>query len=189
MQFFENFLSKEQQDAIEKAMMELPWYFNVIEGDIKDTSKDTPTYFVNMIGCEKHGTTGNDVKPFVPLLLKLEQMTGRSYKERISRIKANFYTKRVDFPENHHHKPHIDFYNEETKKGDEGEVFLYYANTSDGDTFFFKEDVIDPKQYTITKRMPHIKGTAVLFDNKVLHASSSPRKSEYRMNINFVFRK
>lgn len=189
MQFFENFLSKEQQDAIEKAMMELPWYFNVIEGDIKDTSKDTPTYFVNMIGCEKHGTTGNDVKPFVPLLLKLEQMTGRSYKERISRIKANFYTKRVDFPENHHHKPHIDFYNEETKKGDEGEVFLYYANTSDGDTFFFKEDVVDPKQYTITKKIPHVKGTAVLFDNKVLHASSSPRKSEYRMNINFVFRK
>lgn len=189
MHLFENFMTPDEADKIETAMLALPWYFNTIEGNLSNASQDTPVYFVNLIGCESHGTTSDDIKPFVPLILKLEKITGRSFKERISRVKANLYTKRPDFPENFHHKPHLDFYNEETKLGDEGEVFLYYGNTSDGDTYFFNEKRIDTKTLTITDQFPHIKGNGLLFDNTILHASSSPKISEYRMNINFVFRK
>lgn len=189
MRFFENFLSKEQEDNIEKAMLKLPWYFNTIEDDINDITDKTPVYFVNLIGCESHGTSANDIKPFVPILQKLEELTGQEYMNRICRVKANMYTRRPDFAEGHHHKPHLDFYNKDTRLGDEGEVFLYYANNSDGDTFFFEEKHIDARNPTIMKRVPHKKGTALLFDNRTLHASSSPRVSEYRVNINFVFKK
>lgn len=188
MRFFENFLTKEQEDSIEKAMLKLPWYFNTIEDDINDISAKTPVYFVNVLGCESHGTTADDIKPFVPILARLEQITKKSYINRIARVKANLYTRRPDFKEGHFHKPHLDFYNKDTKLGDSGEVFLYYANTSDGDTFFFNEKRIDAENPTVMKKIPHRKGTALLFDNRTLHASSSPRTSEYRMNINFVFR-
>jgi hypothetical protein len=189
MQLFENFLSKEQEDSIEMAMLKLPWYFNTIENDLNDISDSTPVYFVNLIGCESHGTTADDIKPFVVLLKKLEELTGREYMSRICRVKANLYTRRPDFAEGHYHKPHLDFYNNDTKLGDEGEIFLYYANDSDGDTVFFEEKRIDAENPTIIKRSPHKKGTALLFDNRTLHASSNPRVSEYRVNINFVFKK
>lgn len=188
MRFFENFLTKEQEDNIEKAMLKLPWYFNSIEDDINDITTDKPVYFVNLLGCEPHGTSAEDIKPFVPILVALERVTGKSYMDRIARVKANLYTRRPDFAENHYHKPHLDFYDNETKLGDPGEIFLYYANTSDGDTFFFDEKRIDTQNPTLNKQVPHKKGTALLFDNRTLHASSSPRISEYRLNINFVFK-
>ena len=188
MQFFSNFLDKKTEDEIETSMLKLPWYFNTIEDDIRDISSKTPTYFVNLLGCEKHGTSSEDIKPFVPLLFKLEELTKQSYINRIVRVKANLYTRRPDFEENHFHKPHLDLYNKETMEGDDGEIFLYYANTSDGDTVFVNEGLAS-NTFTVKKRIPHIKGTAVLFDNRQVHASSSPRISEYRMNINFVFRK
>lgn len=188
MKLFENFLTRQEENDIEKAMLKLPWYFNTIEDDINDITKKTPTYFVNVLGCENHGNSSEDIKPFVPLLFKLEEMTKRQYINRIVRVKANLYTRRPDFEENHFHKPHLDLYNKETMIGDDGEVFLYYANTSDGDTVFVNEGLAS-NEFTVKKRIPHIKGTAVLFDNKQVHASSSPRLSEYRININFVFRK
>lgn len=189
MQLFEKFLTKEQEDAIERAMLQLPWYFTTIEDDMNDISDNTPVYFVNLIGCSPHGTTADDIKPFVPILQRLEELTGREYMNRICRVKANLYTKRPDLREGHYHKPHLDFYNNDTKLGDEGEVFLYYANDSDGDTFFFEEKRIDTENPTLIRRVPHRKGTALLFDNRTLHASSSPRVTEYRVNINFVFKK
>lgn len=188
MQFFKDFLDKKIQDDIEKAMLKLPWYFNTIEDDLGDISSKTPIYFVNLLGCESHGTSSQDIKQFVPLLFKLEEMTKRKYIDRIVRVKANLYTRRPDFEKNHFHKPHIDLYNKETMIGDEGEVFLYYANTSDGDTVFMNEG-LSSSTFTEKNRVPHIKGTALLFDNKIVHASASPRESEYRININFVFRK
>ena len=124
MQFFSNFLDKKTEDEIETSMLKLPWYFNTIEDDIRDISSKTPTYFVNLLGCEKHGTSSEDIKPFVPLLFKLEELTKRSYINRIVRVKANLYTRRPDFEENHFHKPHLDLYNKETMEGDEGEIFL-----------------------------------------------------------------
>ena len=189
MRFFDNFIHNEAQDKIEHAMFKMPWYFNTVDDDIKTISNDNAPYFVNLLGCEAHGTTADDIRPFVPLIIQLEKVTGKSYSDRIVRVKANLYTKRNEFPEDAYHKPHLDLYNKDTDLGDEGEIFLYYVNTADGDTFFFNEKKQGQKDYTINKRVPHIKGTAMLFDNTIVHASSSPRFSEYRMNINFVFKK
>jgi len=186
---FENFVPQKVHDDIEKAMLKMPWYFNTIENDIYSITTQTPTYFVNLIGCEQHGTTASDAKPFIPLLKRLEEVTGRSYIDRIVRMKANLYTRRPDFAEGHHHLPHLDIFDNETKLGDPGEILLYYANDSDGDTAFFEEKRIDTKNPTLTGKLPHKKGMAILFDNTILHASASPRIAEYRMNVNFVFRR
>ena len=71
---------------------------------------------------------------------------------------------------------------------DPGEIFLYYANESDGDTFFFNEN-FGAKEYTVLKRSSPKKGKGVLFDNSIVHASSPPRLHERRMTLNFVFAK
>ena len=71
---------------------------------------------------------------------------------------------------------------------DAGEIFLYYVDDSDGDTFFFNEK-FGASEYTVMNRYSPKKGKGVLFDNSIVHASSPPRLHERRMTLNFVFKK
>lgn len=73
-----------------------------------------------------------------------------------------------------HHVPHVDYYMEH-------KTLLYYVNDSDGETYFFNE-----KLATTDKIQPE-KGKAVLFDGRILHASSSPIKNNRRIVINYNF--
>lgn len=61
-------------------------------------------------------------------------------------------------------------------------VCLYYVNDSDGDTFFFDDD------NQIIERITPKKGRMVIFDGSILHASSMPVQSDYRisLNINYI---
>lgn len=195
MEVFANFLSKELEDSIEQSAFNLPWYFSKHTSELDSLSDyhkipntlDTP-YFVNLLGCHDHGTSADDVRLFVPIIRKLEEKSGRSFLPRIQRIKANFYPRRVDYPEGFYHEPHVDMWDEENKCADEGEIFLYYPNDSDGHTYFFKEP-FGAKEYTVANAFYPIKGMGVLFDNSNVHASSPPRVSEHRITLNFVFKK
>ena len=61
-------------------------------------------------------------------------------------------------------------------------VGLYYVNDSDGDTFFFDNDL-----NVIHKETPE-KGKIILFDGKHLHSSSSPSKNvRFTLNINYEY--
>ena len=196
MQFFENLFNAEEVGRFNKAALNLPWYYNQATNDFTGMSneenmvhnniKESP-YFVNLLGCEKHGNSHEDIRPFVPILQQLEKTTKRNFIDRIIRVKANFYVKDPNYPENHYHSPHIDMWDDKKDKADAGEIFLYYVNDSDGDTFFFNEP-FKSKEYSIKKRATPKAGTGILFENSLVHASSSPRISEYRVNINFVFR-
>ena len=192
----ENHLTKEMADFVEQSMLELPWYFETATSDFSELGDfqqnisnviETP-YFVNLLGCHNHGTSANDIKPFVPIIRKLEDNTGRQFLSRIQRIKANLYPKRVDYPNDCYQIPHVDMWDHEHQCADSGEIFLYYADDSDGDTYFFNEK-FGSDQYSVSKRSTPKKGKGVLFDNSMVHASSPPRLHERRMTLNFVFTK
>ena len=193
--FVDDFLSQELQDKIEIALFNIPWYFQNQTVDLTSLDNyhytpkvlETP-YLVNMLGCHTHGTSADDIKPFVPIIYKLEEKMQRPFLQRIQRIKVNLYTRRADYPEGCYHLPHVDMWDEEKKVPDPGEIFLYYPNDADGETHFFNEP-FGAKDYTILKSFLPKKGTGVLFDNSIVHTSTPPRISEYRMTLNFVFRK
>jgi hypothetical protein len=78
---------------------------------------------------------------------------------------------------------------------------LYYANDSDGDTFFFDQttkEYPDPakviamahdqhqKEFSVAKRVSPKKGRCVIFDGSRYHASSSPQNNQ-RCVINFSY--
>ena len=196
MLVIENHLSKEMADFVEQSMLELPWYFQQATSDFSSLGsfqKDIPNvvetpYFVNMLGCHNHGTSANDIKPFVSVIKKLEENTGRTFLDRILRVKANFYPKHLGYPTDCYQIPHVDMWDHEKQCPDAGEIFLYYADDSDGDTFFFNEKFGSP-QYSVYKRYTPRKGKGILFDNSMVHASSPPDYHDRRMTLNFVFKK
>ena len=73
-----------------------------------------------------------------------------------------------------HTTPHVD--NTEKHK-----VVIYYANDSDGDTFFFD------KNLKIVDRVTPKKGRFILFDGDSLHAAGFNSTTDIRLNINFNF--
>ena len=67
---------------------------------------------------------------------------------------------------------------------DPHKVMIYYVNDSDGDTFFFKNGIENKVYKTVTPK----KNRIVVFDGKILHASSYPITSPISMTLNFNFR-
>ncbi len=73
------------------------------------------------------------------------------------------------------HNPHVD-----QKEGVPHIVGLYYPNESDGDTFFFDNDL------NVIHREPVERGKIVVFNGKWKHSSSSPTKNvRFSLNINY----
>lgn len=72
--------------------------------------------------------------------------------------------------------PHTDYDNDHM-------VMLMYLNDSDGDTIFYNDDK------KVIRSIEPSENTAVLFDGKILHSSSTPSKNSRRvaLNINFNF--
>jgi len=72
--------------------------------------------------------------------------------------------------------PHVDSHNNNFYS------FLYYVNTSDGVTVFFKDRKIEHE-------IKPIKGTGVLFPSNVVHAGQIPSINKTRYVINIIFGK
>lgn len=195
MEVINNILTESNQNLVETSALRMPWFFqdntcdfsyipnypNKIEG-----VTETP-FFVNMLFDDFH-TQSEYFKYFAPIVGILEQHTGRKYMNRLFRMKANMYLKQPDYPDGHFHTPHVDVYDQETDIIGEGEIFLYYVDDSDGDTFFFEERFPSPVVTKVGSIGPK-KGRGVLFDLQTLHASSPPRLHDRRMTLNFVFKK
>jgi len=74
-----------------------------------------------------------------------------------------------------HNNPHVDLDDKSHT------VVLYYVNDSDGDTFFFDENM------NIEKRITPKRGKAVMFDGSIFHASSMPsKKPRITLNLNYL---
>ena len=79
--------------------------------------------------------------------------------------------------------PHIDFSDDFTRKH---YTALYYVNNSDGDTIIFDQKKRS-KEYSIHTRISPEKGKLCIFDGEHFHASSRPKKCEFRIVITLNF--
>ena len=71
-------------------------------------------------------------------------------------------------------------HNAHTDQGFPHIVALYYPNDSDGDTFFFDDDL------NVIHKEPVERGKMIVFDGKWKHSSSSPTKNiRFSLNINY----
>ena len=93
---------------------------------------------------------------------------------KLIRSKVNFQTQIKNFPSHCHNTPHID-------SSSPHNVYLYYVNESDGDTFFFNDN------QEVIKRVSHKRGRIVHFDGSIYHAGSNPSKYDRRITINIDY--
>lgn len=195
MLVIDNLFSKDQQDLIETSALRIPWFFQDNTCDfsyIKDYPqtisgvRETP-FFVNMM-VDDFKVQSEYYKYFAPIVVHLEKSTGRAYRNRLFRMKANMYLRQPDYPEGFFHTPHVDVYDEKTDTIGEGEIFLYYVDNSDGPTYIFNER-FPSKDVTKRGMVSPERGKGVLFDLQTQHASSPPRIHERRITLNFVFTK
>ena len=118
-----------------------------------------------------------------PFFYFLEDKTGVKLGS-IERIKANMLLRSSE-PDDRYNTPHIDIPDPGYKS------LLYYVKDSDGDTFLFNETQQDTarakKPLTIRRRVSPRKGTAVLFNSNIWHASSHPRENATRVVLNLIF--
>tara|TARA_R100000005_G_C4977649_1_gene188475 strand:- start:502 stop:1134 length:633 start_codon:yes stop_codon:yes gene_type:complete len=105
---------------------------------------------------------------------------------RLIRMKSNVLLQQKKRLFGHiHHTPHIDC---EKSEGFTDISCIYYVNDSDGPTVLYNEYSVDnPKKLTVFKKIPPKKGRLLAFHSNRYHTSSSPRRSQYRNIINMVF--
>lgn len=193
----ENFIPQTYQDTLERVMLSLdfPWFYNtqtsVYSGNdlstgsvfLDNNTEDKPQFI--HIFYENGNPTSNYFGMVQPMIYLLEQKIGKTISNNIFRIKANLLYQDSSYAKDMHNIIHID-----TPSIDESyKSFLYYVNSSDGDTLVYNETVKDkPKCLTIkTKNTPE-KGTGLFFDSDVYHCSTPPVITKTRVVINFVLK-
>ena len=155
---------------IEELCLEIPWYFfkDCAYGNVDHPLRKEMNPYFSHTFLEK-GTT-------CPWFTKMPwneigRYIGLPNNKMIRAHNTLQYPKphRTGIPHNAHvdqNYPHI--------------VGLYYPNDSDGDTFFFDDDL------NVIHREPVERGKMVVFDGKWKHSSSSPTKNiRYSLNINY----
>lgn len=129
---------------------------------------------------------GEERSPFWPVVKPIADFAcarlGFSYK-KIIRCKANLLLPMPRYGKDDFSGPHIDH-----SDRDDYINLGFYPFDSDGDTFLFEETHYDgvPKNVTVKERISPMKNRALLFDGWRYHSSSSPRKYNKRIFINFA---
>jgi hypothetical protein len=175
----DNLLTKEQQDYFENIVLNIPWYFNTTTSDYRskyfnyfknDKNVIENIQFTHLFF--KDGKINSDYYNDVYNLLKIFFKNKDIKENNIIKIKSNLQTQEKNSFEENYTTPHTDYDYKHY-------VLLYYVNDSDGDTFIFKKD------NNILKKIKPKKGRFLFFDGNLLHASSSPIISKYRIVVNF----
>jgi hypothetical protein len=94
----------------------------------------------------------------------------------LDRIKANLQTRTLT--ELRYNTPHVD--NQQARYF----VAIYYVNDADGRTYIFRNT---EKPLKILKEIRSKAGRVAVFDGRFMHAGSHPRRSDFRIVINFNF--
>ena len=92
--------------------------------------------------------------------------------EKLVRSKSNLQLARIT--NKIHTTPHVDSH-------EKHKVVIYYANDTDGDTFFFNSNL------EIINSVSPKKGRFIMFDGDILHAAGFNKNSDMRINVNFNF--
>ncbi len=188
IEVIDDFLPISYQNRLESLLKsnDIPWYFyeQTSSAGYGETIRDSRTLdnpqFVHVSFFRQKNT--DLFEHFYPIVFLLEQFKGKSYHDRLVRIKANLVYKRENYPTDHYNAPHVD---DDVPM----ETLLYYVNDSDGDTFIFNNETKNENLLSIDHRVSPKKGRAILFDSRILHAGSPPTKTETRIVLNFMFHK
>jgi hypothetical protein len=183
-------IDKEYTDVLSELMLgsDFDWYWNpatifeykvgaVIDAKTKDTPQFTHTIF------DDYSKKSSYYHYFSEMVQHIEPYIGKV--KQLIRIKANLIIGDATYPKDFYNGPHADYY------GDNILTFLYYVNDSDGDTIFFDSE-LDGKEHNITKlkeihRETPKAGIGIVFNSQQIHTSSTPRLTDRRIVINYVF--
>jgi len=187
---FNDIISKDDQKKFVEELynVEFPWYLQKTTTDITETNtaiKDDKSCdtlgLVHVIYDEEKGINSH---LYQPALNTLNNFLSENHiiLEKLLRIKTNLVFKRVDNSEKYH-TPHVD--NEQNHY-----TLLYYVNNSDGPTYLFDNKYDGTKQnLNLIEKVNPEQGRAILLDGHYYHASSNPIINDYRLVINFNFKR
>jgi len=115
---------------------------------------------------------------------------------RVIRIRAGMFLRK---DKNYIHTPHVDYNFDDPIVGDHFNI-VYYFNTTDAPSYLYEEtqkDFIEQEEFrkdphifasnykfTVRDKSQCIENTAVMFDGKYYHSSSSPTDTQYRISLN-----
>lgn len=194
IQIIEDLIPKKLQDEIEN-------WISSAEVDWRYLPTPSPNIFLNDLNIFHTWQLShafylkgilNDSPKFrsfiIPMLFNIKLKTGVDYSKKLLKIKANTLLKNIECTYNNYNIPHVDTPKLNNKS------LLYYINDSDGDTFIFNETAAEidsekctTSKLTLNRRITPKKGTAIIFNSNRYHASSSPKNTDRRFVINFVF--
>lgn len=186
LNIYEGFLSDDLSVRIFDALTDgaFPWFYNqstyIKDYEVRDIGIDsfqfTHTFY------REGGVKSESFNIISPIVDKIKNILSFDIESRLIRAKANFVTPQPRFSESDYHPPHID--NDKNHMS-----LLYYANDSDGSTYFFNEtDNVVDERFTERLRTNPSRNKSVLFNSNIYHASSPPITSDYRLVVNIVFR-
>ena len=192
----EDFLTKSQQDNLEKVLLDrhIEWRYypgtckkDLQSRDIMRFREDTQTkdhaQFVHILKDSQENTS--EFYPLIENFLNIVNSKAGKEFNHIHRAKINLQLSSLTHANNTHNMAHVDIIVPKDMIG-KCMSLLYYVNDSDGDTVFFNQYHGDKTDLTINTTKAPKKGTAVLFDSNMYHASSVPVKSKHRVVINLV---
>ena len=162
---YKDVLDKPSADYIYQQLLDnhFPWFF--LSNSALAGSKDDLTYSWFHLLYNKRVSNSEWYPLFEPSIKKIIEVFG---------LKGNLLRARVGLHTSMNKEmignPHVD-------SDDEHYTILYYLNTSDGDTFFYK----DKKPF---KTITPLFNSAVMFDGSLSHSSSKPLKTIRRMVLN-----
>lgn len=166
---------------------EFPWFLNPRTSwgnergtEYVDEWPDSGQFVHNLI------LQGEVVSQYTMMILemlrwdKVVEATG--IPEKIIRMKANLLPRMAVAPE--HNPPHLDL-------GEHHTAALLYINDSDGDTVFFNRTRGENPAYgdeslEVIQREPPKAGDLIVFDGDRFHASSPPKRHDWRAVFNFT---
>lgn len=196
MKIYTDFLSKLDQDNIENAVNNMPWYFrpqianfsNSVDGkeefkdpNITDASAFTHTFI-------SKGVLHSDFFDNISCILTAFEKTEGVSIDKIIRVRGRLTTPVPGHTLEKYNPPHVDLMSPTPFK-----TLIYYVQDSDGDTIFFDKFYDQTNQRVknvdlkkVLQQTPK-KGHAVYFDGWQYHAGNSPVNYSSRCIINFDF--
>lgn len=183
---YDGFVANDAAICIFNALTDsaFPWFYNqstyVKDYENRDIGIDsfqfTHTFY------REGGLKSDSFSIIIPLIDKIKNILSFDIESRLVRAKANFVTPQPRFAESDYHPPHID--NDKNHMS-----LLYYANTSDGPTYFFNEiDSVENENFTERLKVDPVSNRSILFNSNIYHAGSPPKQSDNRIVVNIVFR-
>ncbi len=164
----ENIIPIDAQEAVKSLFLStgFAWFYhaNTNYDDVKTRDNDTPQFCHGFIRDDQSNS------PHCAIPLGILNVFGIK-QEQIIRAKANLMVREQEPIINPKH----------TDNNDPHIVFVYYVNSSDGDTRIWKPDG------TVVNVSPR-QGCGVFFDGQLLHSSTTPIHHRNRMVINFNLR-